>query len=66
MARPYKLAKEFPQVAEAYRNGATYSDIAKAYGVSKGAVRNVLKANNVELRSKGRKAKEKVDASISN
>lgn len=58
MARPYKLAKEFPQVAEAYRNGATIVNLAKVYDCSPGTVRNILVKNNVTLRPRGRRKQE--------
>ena len=52
--RSKKLDKVSQQVVISYGNGMSMDEIAKLHNVSKGTVRNALKANGVELRGRGR------------
>ncbi|MCI0558468.1 MAG: sigma-70 region 4 domain-containing protein [Nitrososphaera sp.] len=52
-----KLATSKEQVLLAYENGATMRQIADVHGVSVGTVRNLLIAEGVTIRAKGRQPK---------
>jgi len=52
--RVKKLDKVTDIVIAAYKNGQSLEVIAAAHGVSKGSVRNFLKANSVVMRKQGR------------
>lgn len=56
-----KLDQVAPQIVEAYNNGATLVEIGRAHQCSAGTVSNLLKANGVERRPRGRRKKETVN-----
>ncbi len=58
-----KLSKEASQVIEWYKNGGTIREIAKFYHVAPGTIRNVLLRHNEALRKRGRRKKQKIEAS---
>jgi transposase len=53
-AKPRKLDAVRPLVVAAYNNGLSMDEIATAHKVSKGTVRNCLKAEGIEVRKQGR------------
>jgi len=53
--RTTKLAQFRQEINDAYKAGATLSDIANLYGVSTGTVRNELISQGIERRARGRR-----------
>lgn len=54
MARVKKLDTVRNPILTAYNNGVSMDQIAKAHNVSKGTIRNLLVAEGVSLRKRGR------------
>ena len=55
-----KLASVGAQVVDAYNSGATMDELAVTYGVSKGTIRNHLKASGANIRKTGRRSNSNV------
>jgi len=53
--RPHKLAAQSADVVKLYSEGVGAKTIAEKFGVSVSCVINCLKANNIEIRPKGRR-----------
>lgn len=58
MPRIRKLCKETPQIVHAYSQGTTLRKLADFFEVSTGTIRNILRREGVQLRSRGRKKEE--------
>lgn len=56
-----KLSGDTQYVIEAYRNGSNIRELAAAYGVAPGTIRNLLIRHNEPLRRPGRPSKTKVE-----
>jgi hypothetical protein len=62
--RRRKLITEDQLVVAGYNNGLTLRALSAFYKVSIGTIRNILIANGVNMRPRGRKPKEKKNAPI--
>lgn len=54
-----KLSGDAPYIIEAYRNGSNIRQLAAAYGVAPGTIRNLLIRHKEPMRKQGRPKKAK-------